>query len=84
MATEYTKHQVESKECQGVAQDWTREISLAYYYYCCWRDLIFTVFTMTDLTLVCILYTCTIVLMNWRRPFHHLRAHVMHMRGYTK
>ena len=39
MATEHTKHQVESKERQGVAQDWTRVILLAYYYYYyCWRD----------------------------------------------
>ena len=41
MATEHTKHQVESKERQGVAQRWTRVISLAYYYYYyyyCWRD----------------------------------------------
>ena len=42
MATEHTKHQVESKERQGVAYDWTRVISLAYYYYYCyyycWRD----------------------------------------------
>ena len=67
MATEHTKHQVKSKECQDVVKDLFRVISLVCYY---WRDLIIiTIFTMmTDLLFLSYsLYvcTCTIVLMKY-------------------
>lgn len=60
MATEHTKHQVESKERQGVAQDWTRVILLAYYFYCYyyWRDLIHSVFTMKNVLRFVYMHYC--------------------------
>ena len=59
MATEHTKHQVESEERQDVVKDLIR-VMLAYY----WRDLCsFYHNIMTDL-LIYVLYTSAIVSMN--------------------
>ena len=91
MATEHTKHQVESEERQDVVKDLTRVI---YY---CWPIIIVTstgetyiyaIFTMTNLSLVCVLYTCTIVLMRRLRKLPHIHCKkeiggMVHYNGYA-
>ena len=72
MATEHSKHQVESEERQDVVKDLTRVISLAYYYH--WRDLLCN-FTMTDLLSVCVLHTCTIGIDEVKNTFQ--LVHIM-------